>query len=873
MSFLRWLRSPFLDRRLERDMREEMSRHLELATERLIARGLSPAEARRAALREFGNVHYLQEKARDVRGARWLGALSPDATLALRMLVKNPLLSLVGGFGMAVAICIAIGFFTWMSFYYSDPPIEDGDRVVTVEYIDGDVSETTLFDYLSWKGQVRSLEELAAYRRSRVVAETGHGGSLSANVVEMTASGFRLARVPPLLGRPLLDGDEVEGAAPVVVIGFDEWQQLFGGDPDVLGEELLLDGKAHNVVGVMPGGFRFPSNHGLWRALGTDVAIQFPDYEQLAFVFGRLPPGVDAEAAEAELAAIGKRAAAADPRNRQRFRLVVVPFIRHLLDVQQYPPWLIWLAQLFGAMILGLVAVNVAVLVYARTALRTGEITVRTALGATRGRIVSQLFLEALALSLAAAALGLLMAEIGFRQMTSLVDLQAALPYWLFGRLPAETVLYAVGLAALAAFIVGVLPALQATGRHLQSTLRHLGGGTGLRMGKTWTILICVQVAVAVGVLPSVLGVAWNYAPAPAVNFPASEILSFRAQPSAGGSPTPDSDYGSLQSELLRRVEALPGVAGVSFASSAPMRGRAARVELDVVEDASEVATPVVATHAVDPEYFDVLGVPLLAGRELRASDAAEGATAAIVSRSFVDQFLGGGSALGRRFRESTDARGEIAADAPWFEIVGVVEDMLTFRRGRPMPATFHATAQGPEPMSLVARTQGIEPASLAAPLRALVDEIGLGRGLNVTPMDVLYRRDRGELGFLVVMVGVITLSVLLLSAAGISAMMSFAVTRQQREIGVRTALGATRGQLIASVFRRSLRQLAAGALVGAGVAALLDQVTGGAMLGGQAVPLLAVVASIMLASGTLACLAPARRALRLQPMDALREE
>jgi predicted permease len=623
----------------------------------------------------------------------------------------------------------------------------------------------------------------------------------------------------------------------------------------------------------MPGGFRFPSNHGLWRALGTDVAIQYPDYEQLAFVFGRLPPGVDAEAAEAELAAIGERAAAADPRNRQRFRLVVVPFIRHLLDVQQYPPWLIWLAQLLGAMILGLVAVNVAVLVYARTALRTGEITVRTALGATRGRIVSQLFLEALALSLAAAALGLLMAEIGFRQMTSVVDLQAALPYWLFGGLPAETVLYAVGLAALAAFIVGVLPALQATGRHLQSTLRHLGGGTGLRMGKTWTILICVQVAVAVGVLPSVLGVAWNYAPPPAVNFPASEILSFRTQPSAGGSPAPESDYGSLQSELLRRVEALPGIVGVSFASSDPMRGRAARVELDVAEDASEVATPVVATHAVDPEYFDVLGVPLLAGRELRASDAPEGATAAIVSRSFVDQFLSGGSALGRRFRESTDARGEIAADAPWFEIVGVVEDMLTFRRGRPMPATFHATALGPEPMSLVARTRGIEPASLAAPLRALVDEIGLGRGLNVTPMEVFYRGDRGELGFLVVMVGVITLSLLLLSAAGISAMMSFAVTRQRREIGVRTALGATRGQLIASVFRRSFRQLAAGALVGAGVAALLDQVTGGAMLGGQAVPLLAVVASIMLASGTLACLAPARRALRLQPMDALREE
>jgi predicted permease len=872
MSFLRWLRSLVRHRRLERDMHEEMSQHVELATERLMARGLSREEARRAALREFGNVHYLEEQARDVRGSRWLGALSPDAKLALRMLVKNPLLSVVGGLGMAVAICIAIGFFTWMTFYYSDPPIEDGNRVVTAEYIRGDEDETTLYDYLIWRDEVTTLDELSAYRRGRVVAEAERGGSTSANVAYITASGLRLSGVPPLVGRPLLDGDEREGAAPVVVLGFDEWQRLFAGDPSAVGAELLLDGRAHTVVGVMPDGFRFPGNDGLWTPLVTDVSIDGPDPSQSAVVFGRLATGVDADAAAAELSAIGERHAVDDARTSAGFRLVVLPFIRHLLDVQQFPPWLVWLAQLFAALILAVVAVNVAVLVYARTALRTGEITVRTALGASRARIVSQLFLEALALSLAAAALGLAMAEIGFRQMTSLIDMRAALPYWLFGSLPAETVLYAIGLAALAAAIVGVLPALQATGRHLQSTLRHMGGGTGVRLGKTWTTLICVQVAVAVGVLPAILGVAWNYTPPPEVNFPASELLTIRLQPPADGSPQPERDYAGLQAELLTRVDALPGVVGVSYASGVPLRWRFARIELDAATPTSVSATPFVATYRIDPEYFDLFGVPLLAGRPLNSGDAVEGASAAIVSRSFAEQLVGDGNALGRRFRESPGLDSEVAPDAPWFEIVGVVEDMLTNRVGPTTPATFRAAPLGREPFFLLARTRGIAPASLTGPVQALAVQIGLGT-VHVTPMDAIYRGDRGELRFLIVMVAVITLAMLLLSAAGISAMMSFAVTRRQREIGVRTALGATRGQIIASIFRRSIAQLAAGIVVGTLVAVLLDRVTQGEMLEGEVVPLVAVVCTIMLLSGLIATAAPARRALRVQAMELLREE
>ena len=861
-------------------MQEEMSQHLERATERLMARGMSPDEAQRAALREFGNVAYLQEKGRDARGGRWLEALTPDAKLALRMLVKNPVLSVVGGLGMAVAITITTGFFTFMTFYYSDPPLEDGDRIVTVEYIKGDFSQSTFFDYDIWKNELETVEELAAYKSAWRDLESVIASPSRVKIAEMTASGFRVARVPPLLGRPLLDSDEIEGAPRVVVIGYREWQQRFGASPGVVGEELRLDGTVHTIIGVMPEGFLFPANHGFWTTLETRIGLDGPG-EGVKAVFGRLAPGVETTAAEAELGAILERVTALYPQIYQRYQPAVQPFIRHLLDVQQYPAWSIWLMQLFAWLILAVVAVNVAVLVYARTALRRGEITVRTALGASRSRIVSQLFLEALALSTVAAALGLLMAQIGFRQMTALIDPQANLPYWLLGNLPAETILYAAGLAVVAAFVVGVLPALQATGGRLESTLRELGGGSGLQMGKTWTVLICVQVAIAVGILPAVLGVAWNYSPQPTPNFDATEILLLRLQPESGasadiysGQQEPGTDQRRVQVELLRRIEAIPGVVDVTFASSLPSRGESVRVQVADAASAPSLSPFATASHRVDVDYFDAFGIVLLTGRRFGRGDIEAGVAAAIVNRSFVEHYLGGGAPLGRRFRELAAENTAPDGTEPWFEVVGVVEDMLSpSGRGRPLPATYHPMPVSGEALILTAHTRGIDPASIAPRIRRIAEDVAPGYDLTTSSMDAVYDGGRGELRFIVILVGLITLSVVLLAAAGISAMMSLAVTRRRREIAIRTALGASRRQVVTSILATSTQQLAVGLLMGAAGAALLDGLTRGAMLGGQMATLLALVATIMLVSGLLATLAPVTRALRIRPMEALREE
>jgi putative ABC transport system permease protein len=875
---MRWLRSLFLGRRIERDMQAEMEQHIERATERLVARGMSLEQARAAARREFGNVHYLQEKSRDARGGRWLEALGPDAKLALRMLVKNPLLTIVGGFGMAVAIAIGTGFFTYLTFYYSDAPVEDGDRVVSVEYVPPRSSAvSTLFDYQLWQRELRSLEELAAYRTDEMDVSTPVSGSVEGEVGVMTASGFRIARIPPLLGRPLLDSDEVEGAPRVVVIGFREWQQDFGADPDVVGSEVRIQGTPHTVVGVMPDGFRLPVNQGFWTPLSTGATAYPATGGPQLHVFGRLAPGVDARAAEAEVFRTLQGLRAQYPEICQRLRPAVRPYIRHIFGVQYDPDWVWWLWQLFAGLILALIAVNVAVLVYARTAQRHAEMAVRSALAASRSRIVTQLFLEALALSAVAAVLGLALAQLGYRQFAWFEDV-GEYPSWLLGKLPPQTILYAAGVSVLAAFIVGVLPALQATGRQLQNTLKELGGGTGLRMGRTWTVLICVQVAIAVAALPFIFAIALNSRP-PTPLFPASEFLALRLLPPApepgfagDGPQLPDRDFGSRQAELLRRVQAIPGVTAVTFATGHPRSGEGEVAPFQIEGLRGVISGVVARSHRIDLGYFEAFDVPLLAGRAFDPTDTERGTASVIVNRSFVDAYFGGSNALGRRLRELRRS-GAVDPQSPWLEVVGVVEDMQrSSTRSMWSAAMYRPIVLGTEPLLLAARIRGVDPASIAPRIREIAAEVALDFGLELSVMDEVYRADLGQLRILLLWVGLSTTSVLLLSAAGVSAMMSFAVTRRQREMGIRTALGASRTQVIASIFGRSVGQLGAGLLVGAALAAALNRAVSD-VLEGQVVLLVAFVAAIMLASGLIATLGPARRALRIQPMVALREE
>ncbi len=494
--------------RLDADMDEEMRFHVEMQAERLMReRGLDRLEARRQAYVAFGGVEKYKEEGRDTRGGQWIDRVSLDVRLGVRMLVKYPLLTLVGGFAMAVAIAIGATVFEVISEVLNPAiALEEGDRVVALQYAtstSGQPERRVLRDFVEWRDGLRSVQQLSAFRNVDRNLASGSLDPEPVRIAEMTASGFAVARTAPLLGRYLVPDDEHDGAPPVVVIGHDAWQRRFAGDPAIVGRTILLGAVPHTVVGVMPQGFAFPLDHQFWTALRSNPSAHQRLEGPVLFVFGRLSPGVSLEAAQAELSTIGQRAATADPEAYGRLRLTVLPFTHEHVEIDR--PQIVWMlrvAQLLLAALLVVVAVNLAILVYARTVTRLGEIAVRSALGASRRRILAQLFMEALVLSVLGATTGLVLSQLALEWLQSMVAATENVPFWMTFELSFGTVGFAFALAVLAALIVGVLPGLKTTGRRLLSPLRALGGTTGMQLGATWTTLVVAQVAVAVAVLP-----------------------------------------------------------------------------------------------------------------------------------------------------------------------------------------------------------------------------------------------------------------------------------------------------------------------------------------------------------------------------------
>ena len=898
---------------------DELRFHFEARVDDYIARGMDPDAARRAAMDRLGDVERTRmdcvallsaERRTEERRMRlnvsWL-----DVKLGVRMLAKYPGLSLVSVIGMAVAIAIGAGYFAAYDALL-DPalPMDDGDRVVALRYRDvsrpGPNAAVSAHDYLAWRAALGSVRDLSAFRSQSRNLITANGRIELVDLAAITASGFRVARVSPALGRPLLPDDERAGAAPVLVIAHEEWQRVFDGAPDVLGRTVYLGATVHTIVGVMPEGFRFPVNHRYWVPLPLDASAVQPGDEPALLVFGRLEDGVTIERANAELATIGERIAAAFPETHEHLRPVVLAYTQSFVGADSPEDALaIRTLQFAVSLLLVIVALNVSVLVYARTVTRTGEIAVRSALGASRRRVVTQLFVEALVLSVAATAVGLTLAAIALRLVNDWIRRSGEMPFWLDLGLSPGAVDYVVLLAILAAAIVGVLPALKATGRRLQAGLQQYASrGAAMQLGRTWSALIIVQVAVAVAALPAAVDFSeqsirlGTRAPARTAHglLRATVAMQPETAPDAADSAATDrafrARFADRTAELIRRIEAQPQVGGVTFADRFPGLERWASIELEGYDapavDTAALAGPVfmnVRTSQVGPDLFHVFDVPILAGRGFGSADAREGATAVIVSASFADRVAsapraapvaGGASVLGRRIRYAE--RGEDIAAGPWLEIVGVVPDFahdFTTPNGvnQDQPRVFHAAAAGDvHPAALVVRIDGGAPAPFARRLTVIAAAVDPTLTLeNLETVIAAWEHEQQAMGSLGLMVIAVSLSVLLLSGAGIYAMMSFTVAKRRREIGIRSALGADPRRILTGIFTRAAAQLGTGILAGLVLAAAFEWRTG--EMGDRGLLLVPAVAALMLTVGLLAALGPARRGLAVQPSEALREE
>lgn len=830
-----------------------------------------------------------------------VGSLLLDFKLGLRMLAKYPALTIVGGLGMAVSIGVSVGFFAFMRAHiYPTLPLDEGNRIIAIENRDVELNDEvrqSLHDFTLWRPELKSVQDVGAFRNVMHNLVTTGSAPEPVPVAEITAAGFTLARVAPQLGRYLVASDERAGAPAVVVIGHDVWKRRFGRNPEVIGRQLRFGRTMHTIVGVMPERFAFPMNHEYWTPFRADAA-RYPRREGPGIImFGRLAPGVTMEQAQAELTVIGQRTAAAFPESNGKLRPMVMPYTHSLIDIQGTTVWMSVQMELMMSLLLVVVALNVAVLVYARTATRQGEIAVRSALGASRSRIVGQLFVEALVLSLCSAAVGLALAQVGVGLGNRIMDAESGVqPFWASYRLQPLTVLFTVGVAVFAAIIVGVIPALQATGTRLQSNLRQLGGGTGIQLGKTWTVLIVAQVAIAVAALPAAVstglseirgaasrptyrGDEYLMGELRAERAPEGELQTQDASADPSGSRGSEVRFGDRLSELVRQLEAHPNVVGATFSAEVP--GHADRIDVEGLPAPAESPSGHhVRSTGVATNYLPLFDARVRTGRGFENGDSDSASTAVIVSESFVRQVLGNGAALGRRVRyASTPARAGQAEVPPsrWYEIVGVVEDLQTNSIDPELvPAgLFHPVdASRIGEASLSVRTKGITPQAFAPTLREITLNVDASLRLSRTySADEFERQDKLAVRLVSLVVGLVLVSVFLLSAGGIYALTSFTVTRRRREIGIRTALGALPYQLLRGVFARVARQLAIGLVVGLVAAGVLEVVTDGALMHGRAGVLLPVIALSMAIVALFAAVGPARRGLRIEPAEALRAD
>jgi ABC-type antimicrobial peptide transport system permease subunit len=503
---------------------------------------------------------------------------------------------------------------------------------------------------------------------------------------------------------------------------------------------------------------------------------------------------------------------------------------------------------------------------------RLGEIAVRSALGASRRRILAQLFMEALAHSVLGALVGLVVANGVLRMVQRwVVEDGNGFPFWINLRLSPATVAYALALAGVAAFIMGVLPGLKATGAGMQASLRELRSGP--RLGPVWSGLIVAQVAFAIAVLPPAVYAVWQILrmETAEMGFPPDEFVVGQVElgepPAALDSAGLAARAASRHTALLTRLRAEPGVTAAALSSFVPgLDEPSQEVEIAGVAGPRGSASDIRTT----PELFGTYGARIAEGRALAEGDASAASSAVVVNRTFVRRHLGNRSAVGQRLRY-------VLAEGParWYEIVGVVEDFpavpLVITSANGVAHVYHAAAPGEIPdATLSVRLRGVIPPGFVKRVQRLAVEVDPALQLSVRPLAEIYSFLRSFSRFMAWALGLVTGSVLLLSAAGIYALMSFTVVQRTREIGIRTALGAQPRRIMASIFAPVGRRLAVGVAIGSVLAGAISVGAGVSVAG--AAPMVTAVCGIMLAVGLLAALGPARRGLRIQPMEALRE-
>ena len=880
-------------RRLDRDLDEELAFHLAMREADCRGDGLSAEAARDEARRRFGNMTHLKEQTRDMWTFPSFESFRQDVRYALRTLRKAPGFTFVAVFALAVGIGANTAIFSLVDAIRARAlPYRDPDRLVELW---GNVQRARIErrgasypDYLDWRAQARSFEDVAAFEGEMFnLSGLDEPERISAEVV--SAPYFSLLGVAPARGRVFRpEEDVVAKPGQVVILSDGLWKRRFGSDPQIIGRAITLccAPRQYTVIGVMAPGFKGLSDaaelwvpFAMWAPPGTMAERGTRGFAALA----RLKPGVTLAAAQSDMDAISRRLEQAYPNTNDKRGAEVSP-----LDVELFgnirPALLTLMAAV--AFVLLIACANVANLLLARSEARRREIAVRTALGAGRGRLLRQLVTESCVLTLLAAAVGLVLARVAVS--TLIAQSPVTFPSFATPDLDVRVALFTVAVSLACGLLVGLVPGLQAHAPDLGESLKESARSSGGRQSqRVRSALVVAEVSLAVVLLVGAGLMIRSVRNLAALNpgFDPRSVLTVHvsiprasvspaAPAAAGGQAAPTPPPVVAGRVLLDRLRAIPGVAAATLANGLPLDGDggASFYAAEGQPAVNAQNMPRIYVHRVTPDFFGTLRIPFVSGRTFTDAEISPTSTAAIVSEGVVKRFWPGQDPIGKRVKF-----GSLTSSNPWMSIVGVVSDVKY--RGLPQnptadPDIYLPFADRNSLLAIALRT-AVPPASLIATVRAAVRAADPSIPVyNIATMDELVSRQTSQSRFTMWLMGVFAACALMLAVVGIYGVMSYLVSQRTREIGIRLALGAKGQDILRLVVGNGARLIGAGIVIGVAasfalqrlVSTLLFRVTAADAASGLAVVILAVVAMV-------ACYLPALRATRVSPLNALRYE
>ena len=862
-------------------MEDEMRFHLEMQIEQNLEAGMAMEEARWAARRQFGNQTWLKEVSREMWSLRFIETLIQDLRYGARTLVKNPGFTLLAVLTLALGIGSTTTIFSAIQNILLDPfPYKDAHQVVTIQIHDtsssrpGGRSWFQSPEFLDYQEQSHVFEEVIGVTLDDVLYDSGAGMEQFIGGY-VTPNAFSFLGMPAQLGRGITPDDARPGAPPVFVMAHKLWVKRFNLDPSILGKTFTLNGTPTTLVGIMPPRFtKLAADVWIVRAMERADPRANRDYWMFQ---AKLKPGVPVQQAQADIEVIARRLAQVYPNNYPKnFSVQIISWVDSL--VGQFRKTLYTIAAAVGLLLL-IACSNVANMLLARATAREKEMAIRSALGASRMRLVGQLLTESLLLALGGAIVGCLFSYAGIKGLVTLIP-EGFIPREAQIRLNLPVLLFSLGTAAGAAVLFGLAPALQTVRKDLVEPLKDAskGAGGGFRRGRLRNALVVFEVALSLVLLSGAGLLMRSFVKLQQVDLGFNpENILFARLPFPRGQYTTAAEKQRFYEQLLSRLRALPGVVAATETTTLPPYGGVGS-EIDIVGKTHTEKWRAIISLCSEG-YFPTLQLQTLLGRTLSETEVNGARKVAVVNQTFVNKFLGNENPIGQMVKINVlESLPDSPVKEPVFEIIGVISDARNQGiQEAPMPEMFAPyTITGAFERGIMVRTSAA-PLSLLNNVRREIWAVDRNIALTLTGSleDFLRQFTFAEPRFSLVLLGVFASVGLALVALGVFSVIAYTVARQTHEIGIRMALGAGRADVVWMVLWMGLKLVGLGVGVGLLASFAVTRVIANQLWGvspRDPVTLVAVVAVVALA-GLAACYFPARRATKVDPLVALRYE